>query len=140
MEISQPLANQGARMPTYRPLPVARRPIHLTKREQTVERELDSGKNNKEIAAVLGIAVGTVKAYLVHLKAKDPAWANRYTTGNRLVRGRERVMAIRLNSWIVAWGDALPTPALSEIKGIMADQVCQTLSGIELPSGNLTCP
>lgn len=46
----------------YRPL--SQLPLALTEREQSVLRELREGKQNKEIAASLGLSVGTVRNYI----------------------------------------------------------------------------
>lgn len=43
--------------------PVALLPLVLTEREQSVLRELREGKQNKEIAACLGLSPGTVRNY-----------------------------------------------------------------------------
>lgn len=127
--INQPLLNHGARMPAYQAPPAASRPLCLTKRERTVVAQLALGKTNKEIACALGLTEGTIKVYLSHLKAKDPEAFSRYNVVKHLVRDHERVMAIRLNKWIQQWSDGLPQDALSEIRGIMADQVAGVLTG-----------
>ena len=44
--------------------------VQLTPREMSVLRELATGRSNKEIAAVLTIAEGTVKIHVAHLYAK----------------------------------------------------------------------
>lgn len=46
----------------YRPL--SQLPLALTEREQSVLRELREGKQNKEIAASLGLSAGTVRNYI----------------------------------------------------------------------------
>lgn len=46
----------------YRPL--SQLPLELTEREQSVLRELREGKQNKEIAASLGLSPGTVRNYI----------------------------------------------------------------------------
>lgn len=46
----------------YRPL--SQLPLVLTEREQSVLRELREGKQNKEIAASLGLSTGTVRNYI----------------------------------------------------------------------------
>lgn len=51
----------GATLP-YRPL--AQLPLELTERELSVLRELREGRQNKEIAARLGLSPGTVRNYI----------------------------------------------------------------------------
>lgn len=55
------LVAAGGSLP-YRPL--AQLPLELTEREQSVLRELREGKQNKEIAASLGLSAGTVRNYI----------------------------------------------------------------------------
>lgn len=50
--------------------PVALLPLVLTEREQSVLRELREGKQNKEIAASLGLSPGTVRNYISTLFEK----------------------------------------------------------------------
>lgn len=57
----------GATLP-YRPL--AQLALTLTEREQSVLRELREGKQNKEIAASLGLSPGTVRNYVSTLFEK----------------------------------------------------------------------
>lgn len=57
----------GGSLP-YRPL--AQLPLELTGREQSVLRELREGKQNKEIAASLGLSPGTVRNYISTLFEK----------------------------------------------------------------------
>lgn len=57
----------GATLP-YRPL--AQLQLALTEREQSVLRELREGKQNKEIAASLGLSPGTVRNYVSTLFEK----------------------------------------------------------------------
>lgn len=52
----------------YRPL--SQLPLELTERELTVLRELREGKQNKEIAASLGLSAGTVRNYISTLFEK----------------------------------------------------------------------
>lgn len=52
----------------YRPL--SQLPLELTERELTVLRELREGKQNKEIAASLGLSAGTVRNYISTLFGK----------------------------------------------------------------------
>jgi DNA-binding NarL/FixJ family response regulator len=52
----------------YRPL--SQLPLQLTEREQSVLRELREGKQNKEIAASLGLSPGTVRNYISTLFEK----------------------------------------------------------------------
>jgi DNA-binding CsgD family transcriptional regulator len=140
--INQPFPNLGAhhldrRLEAHHDrrdpaaLMAAPRPFGFTRRERQIVEQLALGKRNKEIGFALGLSEGTVKVYLSRLKQKDPEHNNRYSLAKYLLRDHERVMAIRLNDWIAAWGVSLPEPALLAIQGIMADQVCKVLSGIE---------
>jgi DNA-binding NarL/FixJ family response regulator len=61
------LVAAGGHIP-YRPL--AQLPLSLTEREQSVLRELREGKQNKEIAASLGLSPGTVRNYISTLFEK----------------------------------------------------------------------
>ncbi|MDF2447290.1 MAG: two-component system regulatory protein [Moraxellaceae bacterium] len=61
------LVAAGGSIP-YRPL--AQLPLSLTEREQSVLRELREGKQNKEIAASLGLSPGTVRNYISTLFEK----------------------------------------------------------------------
>lgn len=61
------LVAAGGQLP-YRPL--AQLPLALTEREQSVLRELREGKQNKEIAASLGLSPGTVRNYISTLFEK----------------------------------------------------------------------
>lgn len=61
------LVAAGGSIP-YRPL--AQLPLELTEREQSVLRELREGKQNKEIAASLGLSAGTVRNYISTLFEK----------------------------------------------------------------------
>jgi len=52
---------------------LAGKPVTLTPRESQLVTLLSGGLKNKEIAAELGLTVGTVKVYLAHLFHKSGA-------------------------------------------------------------------
>lgn len=99
----------------------------LTIRERQVIAAVARGLSNKEVATELGLAEGTVKVYIRHVKAKDPSCANRHQLVTHLLRDEERARAALLAEWIVKWGDQLSDAAGVEIRLILAAQISRIL-------------
>ncbi len=98
-----------------------------TPRQKTLIDLLSLGLTNKEIAYRMGITPESVKTYLYNLRQKFPDLRSRYGVVRVALRDHERVVAIRLDEWIKAYGDALGPEALAGIRAILSDCVAEVL-------------